>query len=230
MSEIEVANVRGIIWDLDGTLLDSFGLYVGVLGEIVGERGLDMPNDEQFTNNYHGSLEDSIRGTLGLESDFELAEIVTSFLEKQDPRYEKPEEHLFNDAVLLAQQAAQKGIEQLVVTNREHGSRGLASPRSIVAATALAECINEIRCGDEVEFRKPHRNVAEDWMAKHNIAAENLLIVGDQHVDAELAVNLGARALIVERNGKIPHLDSSDDKHKELILVETLHGIKLTDN
>ncbi len=226
----EIHEVKGIIWDLDGTLLDSFGLYEELIGEVVAEHGLVMPTHEHMADNYHGSLEDSIRSTLGLETDEQLAQMLETFLRKQDPKYDKPEEHLFNDAVLLAQRAAHIGIEQLVVTNRAHEGRGTASPRVIVAATVLAECIGEIRTGDEVVFRKPDARVAISWMQKHAIDPENLLVIGDQYVDAELAANLGSRALVIRRNGDIPHLDELDPKHEKLILVDNLHDVVITNS
>lgn len=226
----EIHGVRGIIWDLDGTLLDSFRLYTELIGELVVDHGLTMPTQEHMERNFHGSLEDSVRDTLGLESDEQLARVLEDFLRKQDPKYEYPEEHLFNDAVLLAQRAAHLGIEQMIVTNRDHKGRGPASPRAIVAATVLAECIDEIRSGDEVSFRKPDGRVASDWLEKHGILPSELLVIGDQHVDAELAFNLGARALIITRNGDIPHLDRLDPRHEALTIVDTLHDVTITSN
>ena len=227
---IVIPEVHGIIWDLDGTLLNSFGLYQELIGEVVAEHGLEMPTYEHMANNYHGSLEDSIRDTLDLQSDEEIAQMLETFLRRQDPKYDNPEEHLFNDALLLAQQAAHLGIVQLIVTNRNHEGRGSASPRAIVAATALAECISEILAGDEVVYRKPDAQVANDWLQKHNISPNNLLVIGDQHVDAELASNLGARALLIRRNGEIPHLDELDPKHNQLVLVNSLHDVVITNS
>ncbi len=72
--------------------------------------------------------------------------------------------------------------------------------------------------------------MAEDWLNKHSINPDSLLVIGDQHVDAELAVNLGARALLVRRNGDIPHLDELDPKHDKLIIVDDLHDVVITNS
>lgn len=217
-------NIAAIAWDLDGTLLDSYGIYKQILSEVADEHGHQLPSDEVIMKNFHGHLDASIKASLGLETDEEVAKAYERFLERQEGHYDNDiEAHLFNDAIQLAQQAAEQGIPQIIVTNRYHEGRGSASPRAIVAATALADCINEIRCGDEVEFGKPDARSIGDWVEELKIPSEQLLVIGDQHVDAELAVNLGARALLVGRNGDIPHLRKFEPGQGTV--VESLHDI-----
>lgn len=219
---IEISDVAAIAWDLDGTLLDSFGIYEQILYELAEENGHPMPSKEHLQKNYHGSLEDSIQVALGLSSAEELAHAFEQFLQKQESHYDGDiNTHLFNDATQLAQQAAAKNIPQLIITNREHQGRNKASPRAIVASTVLADCIDEIRCGDEVEFKKPDKRSIADWLEAIDVAPERLLVIGDQHVDADLASNSGARALLVSRNGSVPHLEHGD----HITVVDSLQDI-----
>lgn len=225
---MRIENVEGIVWDLDGTLLDSFGIFADVIEEIVHEQGRELPSREFQALHFHGSLEESVQGVLGIGSAHELAQTVELFLARQERHYEGDlDAHLFNDATMLAQQAAQKGIKQLLVTNRAHEGRGNASPRAIVAATVLADCIHEIHAFDEVEFRKPDRRAVKDWVVDGSLHPNNLLVIGDQHIDAQLAINLGARALIVSRNGDIPHLETVGRATEQLLIVSSLHDIIL---
>ncbi len=127
---------------------------------------------------------------------------------------------------MLAQQAAKKDIDQLLVTNRAHADRGNASPRAIIAATVLADCIHEIHPGDEVSQRKPDKASVGDWMEKHSILPEKLVVIGDQFVDAQLAINIGARAILIERHGEIPHLQTITG-NEGLIVVKSLDEIEL---
>jgi phosphoglycolate phosphatase-like HAD superfamily hydrolase len=226
---MRIAGVKGIVWDLDGTLLDSFGIFEAILREVVRESGHRMPTREYMILNYHGSLEETIQTLLGIKSAAELAKVAEVFLDKQLGHYTgNLNAHLFNDATQLAQQAAKLGIMQVLVTNRFHANRGNASPKAIVAATVLADCINEVRAGDEVAFRKPDKRTVQDWLEKHGIAPRELLVVGDQFVDAELAANIGARVLLVRRNGEIPHLKDILAKHiEDTLVVDSLHDIEL---
>jgi len=223
---MKLRNVRAIIWDLDGTLLDSFQLFFDVVAEIAAERGLTMPSREVVLHNFHGSLEESIEVTLGIKSANELADIVDRFLEKQDVRYQNLDGHLFNDAVKLAMHAAEEGVVQLLLTNRAHKKRGHGSPRAIVAASVLADCIHEVRCGDELVYKKPSAHAALDWLEKHELEASEVIVIGDQNVDAELADNLGARAILVKRHDFIPHYSDKDTNDTHTI-VKDLHGIQI---
>ncbi|HET9098486.1 MAG TPA: HAD family hydrolase [Candidatus Saccharimonadales bacterium] len=228
---MKIENVKGVIWDLDGTLLDSFGIFEQIIAEVVQESGHTMPTHEYMLNNFHGSLEETVQQVLGIESAEELDGIISSFLKKQEKHYAGDlEAHLFKDASMLAQRAAKQGIQQLLVTNRTHQGRGNASPRNIIEATVLADCIHEIRPGDEVDYRKPDKRSVGDWMKKHKIAANEVVVIGDQFIDAQLAINLGARVILIKRHSDIPHLNTLTNKNKgDIVIVETLEEIILND-
>lgn len=216
------------MWDMDGTLLDSFGIYVDILAEVVKQEGRVMPTREECVRHFHGSLEESIQNVLGIKSAEELALTIEKFLKIQENYYQGDvNAHLFNDATMLAQQAAKKNVKQLLVTNRAHINRGSASPRAIVAATVLADCIHEIRASDEVEFRKPDKRVVVGWLEANNISPDEVLVIGDQHVDAQLAANLDVRSLLVGREGDIPHLDMVESNTHKPLVVGNLHDVIL---
>lgn len=223
--------VKGIVWDLDGTLLDSFGIFERVIADVVQESGHVMPSREFMLANYHGSLEETVQRLLGLDSAEELAAVIASFLEKQQHHYAGDlETHLFQDASTLAQQAAKLGLHQILITNREHAGRGNASPKFIIAATVLADCIHEVYPGDEVDYRKPDRRSVGDWMERYALTPKEVLVIGDQFVDAQLAINLGARAILIKRAGDIPNLDPLARNHPDLTIVDNLNDVELASN
>ena len=226
----EIGNVQGVIWDLDGTLLNSRGVFDAVLEDVTAVTGHQMPTAEDIDNNYHGTLEETIGRLLGIESIPELENIIELFLSHQERHYEEAiDSHLYKDAVYIAQQAAHLYIPQLLVTNRAHGGRGYASPRAIIEATILFGYIHRVNPGDEVAFRKPDKRAVGDWMEQTDTTPEGLLVIGDQAVDAELALNLGARAVLVERGGKIPHLSNlAHDQRDHITIVDDLSLIRIT--
>jgi phosphoglycolate phosphatase-like HAD superfamily hydrolase len=225
---MKVKHVKGIIWDLDGTLIDSFEIFEQIIADVIETSGHTMPTREYMLANFHGSLEETVQQILGLESAEEVDKVINIFLEKQDRHYASNlETHLFQDAVMLARQAAKQDIHQLIVTNRDHEGRGMGSPRAIVAATTLADCIHEVRSGDEVDFRKPDKRSVGDWMERHQLAPIEVVVIGDQFVDAQLALNIGARAILIKRNGDIPHLETLED-HEDVVIVDDLGMVELT--
>jgi phosphoglycolate phosphatase-like HAD superfamily hydrolase len=227
-----VKNVKGIVWDLDGTLLDSFSIFRQVIGDVVVESGHAMPSLDFMLTNFHGSLEETVQRLLGINSAAELDKVITAFLEKQERYYAGDlETHLFKDASMLARQAAKQSVHQLLITNRAHAGRGSASPRFIIAATFLADCIHEVYPSDEVSYRKPDKRSLGDWMEQYKLTPAEIVVIGDQFVDAQLACNVGARAILVKRNGAIPHLDSlTTVSPNDVIIVDSLDEIELATN
>ena len=224
-----IENVKGIVWDLDGTLIDSFEIFEQVIADLVEVSGHKMPSHEYMLSNYHGSLEETIQKILGIDSAKELDDMVKAFLEKQQVHYAGDlDSHLFMDASLLAQQAAKLDIHQLLLTNRAHEGRGTASPKAIIAGTVLADFIHEIRPGDEVDFRKPDKRSLGNWMERLRLKPQEVVVIGDQFVDAQLALNLGARAILIKRNGEIPSLEKlTHQNHEDILLVNNLENIEL---
>jgi phosphoglycolate phosphatase-like HAD superfamily hydrolase len=226
---MKIKNVKGIVWDLDGTLLDSFVIFERVIADVVKESGHTMPSNKYMTENYHGSLEETIERILGIKTPEELDKTLATFLEKQEHHYAGDLEiHLFKDATNLARQAAEQGVHQLLVTQRKHAVSGSASPKFIVAATFLADYIHEVYPADEVEFSKPHKSAMGDWIERHELSPDKVLVIGDQFVDAQLAINIGARVILVKRNGEIPHIDRFSEQEQESItIVDSLEHIEL---
>jgi phosphoglycolate phosphatase-like HAD superfamily hydrolase len=135
-------DIQTIVWDLDGTLLDSFGIYRDCLNEVL--RNLDRPevSEQIFRNNHYGFIEDSIANVLqeaGQEvTEAELAKIIRQFYVLDNAYIEDVDHHLFEDAVDLASRSHKAGKRQIVVTNRPHGTdRGNGSPRNLVANSRL---------------------------------------------------------------------------------------------
>ncbi|MDB5181405.1 MAG: phosphoglycolate phosphatase [Candidatus Saccharibacteria bacterium] len=227
MVRTDLTGIKTIIWDLDGTLLDSFGLYIDILREVLPRHDKAVPVEEVLQKNYHGSLDDAISAALGGLDEAELRPIVIDFLEEQDSHYEIIEGHLFKDAEDLANRAHTAGIRQILVTNRNHAGHFRASPRNIVANSELKNYIDLIICGDDSEHRKPKPEVLGDF--KDIYVPEETLVIGDQHVDAEFAYNLGTSAVLVNRNGdNPPHLDKlNHDWQSHVALVKSLDDVRL---
>lgn len=201
MSEqLSLANFDTLIWDLDGTILDSFKISLEIWTEVLRNMGRDL-DPEHLRRNYHQTLRGTGQTILGPEvgeSDLNLA--LTKFMARDNVYIQDVDRHLFKDAVDLSKQAHSLGHRQIIVTNRAHGiERGNASPRNLIANSALKDCIDLIICGDEVTERKP--NVAV--LGGINYNPETTLVIGDQHVDAHFANNINAIGLIVGRHPEI---------------------------
>jgi phosphoglycolate phosphatase-like HAD superfamily hydrolase len=221
-----ILDIKCIVWDLDGTLVDSYGVFGDILAEVVEIEGRAMPSQAERLRHYHGSLQETIQNVLGIKSAEELSKTLEIFLKLQEKYYEGDlGRHLYSDATKLACQASKKGITQVVVTNREHSGRGNASPLAIVKGTVLSDYIQDVVAGDDVEFRKPDKRSVVGLLESYNLMPENILVIGDQFVDAQLALNLGARAILVSRNGEIPHLNTIENHTATVTVLPDLENV-----
>lgn len=220
----------GVVWDFDGTLLDSFGLQESVLTEVLQRRGMPVPPHEVFVSNYHGRLIDSIQGICGAEGDL-LQEIYEDFIQSEEHHYEHPDDLFFADALDLLKRCHKAGLKQIIVSNRPHHSDGrVGSPRNLARRQPLAGLIDAVVCGDDNAFHKPDARMLDAAEHELGLSRGDLLVVGDQFVDAEMAHNLGVRAVLVSRNGAdIPHLDRlADGWQDKVAIVGDLHQVSIT--
>lgn len=227
MQERIGSDTERVIWDLDGTLLDSLGVFEEALAEVAPQYGLEVPTREIMAVHYHGSLEESISGVLGGIQGEQLSDIVRDFLVMQNTQYAVIEGHLFNDAENLARRLHEAGKYQSIVTNRDHEGRLNASPRNIVANSDLHKYIDETICGDDSEHRKPKPEVLGQGLAGH--VAEKTIVIGDQFVDVQFAYCLGSRAILICRDGKMPpNMDGLDhDWQSHVTIVESLDDVEV---
>lgn len=202
------ASITTIVWDLDGTLLDSFGIHEEIVSQVLPKHGHPVPPRQHMLDNYHGPLEDSLGALLQHATDAEKLAVLQDFLEIDNQYIKEVNSHLFPDAVVFAQRAHERGLRQVLLTNRAHGTdRGLASPRGMVEHSVLRKLIDDIICGDEATHRKPDARALEPFFTRHHFKPEEVLVVGDQFVDAQFAHNLHAHGILVQRHDKIANLE-----------------------
>jgi phosphoglycolate phosphatase-like HAD superfamily hydrolase len=225
-----LAGVQTIIWDLDGTLIDSLGLFHEILTEVLPRQGRAVPPLEMLIENFHGSLEESIANTLGGEIDpVALKAIVEDFLLTQNTHYEVLEHHFYKDALGLVYRAHAAGITQLIVTNRAHEGRLNASPRYIVENSTLNGRITDVICGDDSEHHKPQAKTIERWLTSGLVDPSHTVVIGDQYADAALAFNLGAEAILVQRlDAGIPNWDKLGDNTAHITVVPSLDLVQVS--
>lgn len=226
------SDVQTIVWDLDGTLLDSFGIYRDCLNKVLRNMGRPEVAEQIFRNNHHGFIEDSIANVLHEAGQkitkTELSEVIRKFYQLDNAYIKDVDHHLFEDAVDLAGRAHKAGKRQVVVTNRPHGTnRGNGSPHNLVANSRLHNFVNDILCGDDSEYRKPYRAFLEARFGPALAGLGKIVVIGDQFVDAEFARNIGCNAILVTRAGTIVHLDRLDNWKDYVQIVSSLREVRV---
>lgn len=152
---LSLANFRTLIWDLDGTILDSYKISLEIWTELLNARGVELdPN--LLRRNYHGTLRETCEAILPSAHHKHIDAMLAEFIAKDNAIMHEVNGHLFKDAVELIERAHSFGHRQIIVTNRAHGEgRVNASPHIMVGKSKIKPHIDHIICGDEVEHRKP---------------------------------------------------------------------------
>ena len=175
------------IWDMDGTLVDSYPAIVPAAKEACSEYGLDCSPDIIH--------EQVIRTSVGAFIE-QLAE------EHQiDPEPIKTRFHQLNDSRIDAIRAMPHAEKTLSALTRAghlcfvYTHRG-ASCSAILSQTGLLPCFTEVVTSLDGFPRKPAPDAILYLMKKYRLAPSDCFYVGDRSLDIEAAIHAGIKSIL----------------------------------
>ena len=176
-----------IVFDWDGTLLDSAAEIVACIQQASREMGLPVPDAERARHVIGLGLHDSLRiavPDLPVESYGEFAALYRkNFLAREESM------RLFTGVRELL--AALRQREHLLAVATGKSRRGLDRA---LEASALGTHFAASRCGDETQ-PKPHPAMLLELMEQLAVDPARVLMIGDTSHDLEMARNAGVDAL-----------------------------------
>lgn len=180
-------NYQLVIFDWDGTVIDSTGLIVHTIQAACRDVGLTPPDDARA------------RHVIGLALDRALAYAVPEATPRQQQQLiERYRYHyVARDQQIPLYPGARETLEEL----QEHGYLlAVATGKSRVGLdrslqeTGLAGFFDATRTADET-FSKPHPEMLNQILEELMIGPEQALMVGDTTHDLQLAENAGVDAV-----------------------------------
>jgi len=181
---------RLIVFDWDGTLVDSTAAIADCIRAAARDMGLPVPDRARATHVIGLGLHDSLRHAVPeLPSsgyDEFVAHYRRHFLACEDRIRPFP-----GVAEMLAELAG-RGHRLAVATGKSR--RGL---ERALAATGLAPYFSATRCADETH-PKPHPAMLLDLIAMLAAAPSGTIMVGDTGHDLQMAASAGVDAVAVE--------------------------------
>lgn len=179
-----------IIFDWDGTLMDSENKIVRCFEKAAADVGIEYPGDEAVRNIIGLGLKESLDVLLPHENQQVRESVVEQyrvhFLEQDNtemPLFDGVEDGL--DILLAA------GYQLAVATGKAR--RGLSR---VLSETGLEDRFTATRCSDEA-LSKPHPRMVHDILAVTGVASERAIVVGDTVYDIQMARNAETDALAV---------------------------------
>ena len=181
---------RLVIFDWDGTLMDSAAKIVNCFNHAARDVGLDLPREDAVRN---------IIG-LGLRDAFEAlfpdtaAPTRTALIQRYRDYFLE-----LDDTPMLLFPGVETGLYELKA--RGHmlavatGKARLGLSRGL-AETGLADVFTVTRCADEARS-KPHPQMMQDILAHTRVSPDDALMVGDTVYDIQMARGARVKSLAV---------------------------------
>ena len=177
-----------IIFDWDGTLMDSAGTIVACIQAAAVDLGLPPPSEERARHVIGLGLREALR--------FALPQLA------EDRHVELAERYRYH---YLSQDQELKmfaGIPDLIELLARDFRLAVATGKSrkgldrAMAVSGVGSYFGATRCADECHS-KPHPQMVEELMAEHFVTGNTTLVIGDTTHDVEMAFAAGASAVAV---------------------------------
>lgn len=204
-----------LVFDWDGTLMDSAAAIAESLQAACAELGVPVPGTQQA------------RYVIGLGLTDALAHAVPDLPQAQYPRLlELYRRHfllrdrdttLFPGAAEMIRELRDHGFLLAVATGKSR--RGLDRA---LGETGLAGCFDTTRCADE-GFSKPHPGMLQAVMDTLAAAPEATVMIGDTTHDLEMADAAGVAAVAVTYGA---HEAAALSTRQPLAVLDDLQGLR----
>lgn len=182
-------NIRHIIWDWNGTLLDDAWLCLEVMNGCLQKRGMPRLTPERYAEVFELPI---INYYLNLGFDFEKESFEVAgkeFMDEYNRRREEPK--LREHARALIDRFKETGIEQHVLSAYQHDTLV-----SLLQHHGLDQRFTDIQGIDHI-YAASKVEQGHGMMERLNIDPASVLLIGDTDHDAEVAEALGVHCRLV---------------------------------
>ncbi|MDB5961449.1 MAG: family hydrolase [Massilia sp.] len=179
-----------IVFDWDGTLMDSTATIVRSIQAAARDLGLPIPRDEQASHVIGLGLQEALMTVM---PDMELS-MAPKMVERYKYHYlaKDPELVLFDGVRDMLTELSQAGYFLAVATGKSRVGLNRA-----MNAAGLLSMFDATRCADET-FSKPHPAMLQELTRELGQDMRRTVMIGDTTHDLLMASNAGAGAIAVE--------------------------------
>lgn len=178
-----------IVFDWDGTLMDSAGMIVECVQAAARDLALEPPSDARARHIIGLGLVDALRHALPDLPEEHYEELVERY--RHHYLSHDHELALFSGVDMLVQDLAKSGRWLGVATGKSR--RGLDRA---LTHSGLGAFFHATRCADECHS-KPHPQMLDELMAEFAVSPAATLMIGDTTHDLLMAKNAGVDAVAV---------------------------------
>lgn len=204
-----------IVFDWDGTLMDSTGHIVDCMQQAIQHLELEPLADDSIKHIIGLGLNEAVQTLYPGASDAFVTSLADGYREVwlNSPHHTP----LFDNAHTLIKKLAEQDYFLGVATGKSR--RGL---NKVLKQTELEAFFHATRCADECHS-KPHPQMLEQLMDFMGVSPKATLMIGDTEFDLQMAHNAGADSLAITHGAhSLTKLQACHPKG----LVNNLHGVE----
>lgn len=169
-----------LIFDWDGTLIDSAGHIVDCIHLVNANVGLEPRTDAEIRNIIGLGLEEAFQH-LYPQVEYALIQAAAHEYKQQFFLHNRKESQLFTGAREVLETLAEQGYVLAVATGKSR--QGL---NQVLLETQLKPLFPITRCADETRS-KPHPLMLEELLTEYDLPTSAALMIGDTEYDVQMA-------------------------------------------
>ena len=216
--------LRAVLFDMDGTLLDTAPDFIAISQAMLADRGLPAVADKLIRDEISGGAKAMVAATFAMSpQDPAFEALRLEFLE----RYQRGcavHSKLFDGMAQLLADIEKSGLIWGVVTNKP-----VRFAQPIMEQLGLAERSALLICPDHVTHSKPHPEPLILACSQLDLDPASVLFVGDDLRDIESGRDAGTKTAAV-RYGYIHPNDNPDHWGADVVVDHPLDLRKVLDN
>lgn len=187
--------IRGVLLDIDGTLLDSNDAHAAAWVEALSERGVRVKREA--ARRLIGMGGDKLLPRLaGIDGDGDEADAIGArrgeiFREKYLPKL-----RAFPGARELVAHMRALGLTLVVATSAKRDELG-----ALLKLAGVDDLVDDTTTSDDVARSKPDPDIVQGAVRRAGVSASELMMLGDTPYDVEAATRAGVRIVAVRCGG-----------------------------
>ncbi len=172
---------RLIVYDLDGTLVDSAQMVSAILNEMRLQQGLSLCAPETLTPWLSLGGEDLIRHALEVRDDSKIIEYLNEFRRRYFLKPTDPHS-LYPGVRIVLERLRDQGFLMAICTNKP---RRLAL--KVLEESGIRDFFDFVNAGGDLPSKKPDAGNLQACLDFFSVKRDEALLVGDSTVDQTMA-------------------------------------------
>ena len=178
---------KTLIWDLDGTLFDSYDVIVESIYLTLKENGVDMPREEIRQHAIEFSIK-SLLTNISLETGISTERMQQRYAQISGSRYLQIRPMV--NAVQVLEKLQAEGVSNLVFTHRGK------TTMPVLEHLNMSRFFSEIITSQSGFARKPNPEGLLYLIDKYHLDPATTYYVGDRSLDMDCAKNAGIPGIL----------------------------------